>query len=198
LVLGGSEIREPLSWILGIAATVVAVGKVWSLADPRFYLSPYFVGILLGFILHEAAHRGVARRYGLHAEFVAYTPGLLITFLTGFIPGIVILTPGYVKITAPAYTYTYYRIVDPARALYHATLAGPLTNILIALVTLLPAFLLGGYIGAYLAGIAYINAYIAFFNLLPIPPLDGSKIIRYSVQGWAVLMAASVALLFLS
>jgi len=196
LVLGDSEIREPLSWVLGIAATVVAVGKVWNLADPGFYLSPYFIGILLGFILHEAAHRGVARRYGLHAEFVAYTPGLLITFLTGLIPGIVILTPGYVKITAPA--YTYYSIRDPARALYHATAAGPLTNIVIALVSLLLAALLDGPAGAYLAGIAYINAYIAFFNLLPIPPLDGSKIIRYSLQGWAMLMVASVALLFLS
>jgi len=196
LVLGDSEIREPLSWILGIAATIVAVGKIWNLTNPHFYLSPYFTGILLGFILHEAAHRGVARRYGLHAEFIAYTPGLIITFLTGFIPGIVILTPGYVKITAPA--YTYYSITDPTRALYHATAAGPLTNIAIALGSLLLAMLLGGYAGAYLTGIAYINAYIAFFNLLPIPPLDGSKIIRYSIQGWAILMVASVALLFLS
>jgi len=191
LLARGGEIREPLSWILGIAATVVAVGKVWGLLNPGFYLSPYFVGILIGFVLHEAAHRAVARRYGLAAEFIAYVPGLIVTFLSGLIPGIVILTPGYVRIVA----YSHYNPWASERAFYHATVAGPLTNILIAFITMIFAIILPGGLGAYFAGISYINAYIAFFNLLPIPPLDGSKIIRYNMVGWVVLMLASVLLL---
>jgi len=101
LYAGLREIREPASWILAIIAMTVSVGKIWSITTPEFYTSPYFIGILIGFVAHELAHRGVARKYGLYAEFIASPGGLLITFATGFIPGLVILAPGYVAVYAP-------------------------------------------------------------------------------------------------
>ena len=186
----GGEIREPVSWILGVLATTAAIGKLSNLANPLFYLSPYFVGVLLGFILHEAAHRGVARRYGFSAEFIAYTPGLAITFLSSIIPQLVIIAPGYVRIL-------HYGTPTPwsRKALFEATAAGPLTNIVIAAAGIVLSSVFPAYAG-YLAGVAYVNAYIAFFNLIPVPPLDGSKIIWYSREAWLAMMAISIVLLY--
>lgn len=58
-------------------------------------------------------------------------------------------------------------------------LAGPGTNIALALILggithLLPA---GSVVIVSIATIVYINILLAFFNLIPIPPLDGSKIL---------------------
>ncbi|MEM3983774.1 MAG: hypothetical protein QW630_04545 [Sulfolobales archaeon] len=40
-----------------------------------------------------------------------------------------------------------------------------------------------------------INAWIAFFNLLPLPPLDGSKIFRRSLIEWLVIFVTSATVL---
>ncbi|MCS7106970.1 MAG: site-2 protease family protein [Acidilobaceae archaeon] len=179
-VLGG-EIREPQSWILAIAALSFAFGKT-SVFSLDFFTSPYFIGILLGFVVHELAHRGVARMYGLSADFVAYVPGLIITFLSGFLP-IVLIAPGYVRVFG----------WGESRGVFYSVIAGPLTNIAIAAV----AILLSPW-SSYLLPIAFINSWLAFFNLLPIPPLDGSKIIRGSPSIWVAMLLASAVLLFLA
>lgn len=65
------------------------------------------------------------------------------------------------------------------------TLAGPISNILLAFIgSLLAAFLvrfdpkLGQLLGMFIR----LNVVLAIFNLLPIPPLDGSHIFRYTVR----------------
>jgi len=186
---GDVEIYEPYSWLLGLAAVAVAWGGVWSVLDPAFYVSPDFIAILLGFTLHELAHKYVARRYGMEAEFVAYGPGLLITFLSGLIPGIIIIAPGYVR------TLVYYGA--PRRGLLYSVASGPATNIALALAALVAAPMLPGVAKAYAYAIIDVNSWLAFFNLLPVPPLDGSKILRESVGLWAVMIVASVALMVL-
>jgi Zn-dependent protease len=41
---------------------------------------------------------------------------------------------------------------------------------------------------------AYINAWLALFNLLPIPPLDGSKMIRTNPALWLPVIAVAALL----
>lgn len=61
-------------------------------------------------------------------------------------------------------------------------LAGPLSNILVASVLGLLNYIfkpdLTGIVGSFLLTFTLINLALAFFNLLPIPPLDGHKIVR--------------------
>ena len=182
------EVGEPASWILAVAAMIVAVGKVWNLVNPRFYTGPYFTGILLGFFVHEVSHRGIARWYGLYSEFRATITGLLVTVATGFIPGIVILAPGYVAV--------YSWGGGGRRGWIRSVEAGPASNIILALALLASSLVLGGWAGYYLRVMASINAWIAFFNLLPVPPLDGAKIARADPGIWGLLLAVSLALLF--
>jgi Zn-dependent protease len=60
-------------------------------------------------------------------------------------------------------------------------LAGPVSNLLIvflcAALYLLPAFQNGGYLYIIVVMVAFTNALLFVFNLIPIPPLDGSKVI---------------------
>jgi len=65
--------------------------------------------------------------------------------------------------------------------------AGPGTNILLALIFGLTIRLFGGVLDPTLVGafaiIVFINMLLALFNLIPIPPLDGSKILSELLPG---------------
>ena len=67
---------------------------------------------------------------------------------------------------------------DPKKGMAVTALAGPLMNILLVFVSLI-FYALGGvygynkYIMLFIYIMAYYNAVLAMFNLLPIPPLDG-------------------------
>ncbi len=195
LAYTGREIGEPASWILGLVAVSVALAGVPGVLDPGFYKSPGFAAILVAFVLHELAHRQVSRRYGLRSEFIAYTPGLLITLLSGLIPGIVIIAPGYVKTLLYAYT------PNVKKAVYRSVAAGPLTNIVLSILALAISHVAppgNTWTSRFLGASVEVNAWIAFFNLLPVPPLDGSKILATDRRGWAVLAVISIILLVVS
>ena len=79
-----------------------------------------------------------------------------------------------------------YRFKDPKRGMAVTAIAGPISNVLISLVFLflygalyLP--LQGSGFGVYVLEMLQITAYLslsfAVFNFLPIPPLDGSKVL---------------------
>ena len=104
-----------------------------------------------------------------------------------------------------------YRFKEPKRGMAITALAGPASNVVITLVFLLIYGALylplrGKAAGEYLLEMLELTAYIslsfAVFNLLPIPPLDGSKVLfslmdeeryrtlmRYERYGGLLLMA---------
>ncbi len=61
-----------------------------------------------------------------------------------------------------------------------AALAGPVSNIILLLITALINLIFSpvGFLSALLFTFATINIALAVFNLIPIPPLDGHKIVR--------------------
>ncbi len=71
---------------------------------------------------------------------------------------------------------------DPKKGMAVTALAGPLMNVLLTFVSLVlyAVGILNGfneYVMLFLYIMAYYNAVLAMFNLLPLPPLDGSKVL---------------------
>lgn len=144
-----------------------------------FEIALLLPAIIIGLTLHELAHGYVAYRLGdstaarqgrLTLNPVAHIDpiGFIALFLVGF---------GWAK-PVPVNPFN---MRDPQRGMLLVALAGPATNMVIAIVT---AILLGlGIASLFPYGhdivvrIIYINIVLAVFNMLPIPPLDGSKIL---------------------
>jgi Zn-dependent protease len=79
----------------------------------------------------------------------------------------------------------YWRMQNPRAGMVLVSLAGPASNILLAVVVLFAQPMLSEVLASIfdsqvyqlLLTVAYVNAIFAFFNLLPLPPLDGSGVV---------------------
>ncbi|MFH0827166.1 MAG: site-2 protease family protein [Candidatus Omnitrophota bacterium] len=135
--------------------------------------------LLYSVIAHEVAHGWVAHLFGddtaLRYGRLTLNPashldpmGTLMLFLVGF---------GWAR-PVPV---DYYNLKRSRLALFSVSLAGCAANILIAIFAL--ALLQFSYIGSHpgfstiLLLVVRINIILGAFNLIPIPPLDGSKIL---------------------
>lgn len=75
-----------------------------------------------------------------------------------------------------------------------ATIAGPLTNITLALIFLSLIQVIQGPIAFAFAFGASINSFIALFNLIPFGVLDGFKIYFWNKLVWATTFSVALAL----
>jgi Zn-dependent protease len=129
-------------------------------------------------------HKVVAQRYGLFAEFRIIPSYALLTLLFLLIPGgFRIFAPGAVMIAGEATPQAYGK----------TSAAGPATNLAIGAVMLALGLILPELAFFFLVG-AYFCGWIALFNMIPIAPLDGEKVFRWSKSGFAVLLMGSVSL----
>lgn len=77
-----------------------------------------------------------------------------------------------------------YNLKNPKRDMAIVALFGPLSNLLLALVVAViirfnNIFGFSSHVVSFLITIVYLNVLWMVFNLVPIPPLDGSKILFY-------------------
>ena len=153
------------------------------------------IAVATGFVFHELAHRYVAVKHGMVARYKAWYLGLvtalIVALLTAKIFGnpFVIAAPGAVVIM-------HYGMYDLSylRYEYRIAAAGPLANIAVALATLVASYLISLPWSYYVRFIGSVNAWLAFFNLIPLPPLDGSKVFRASISTWLVMFILAIAL----
>ena len=143
-----------------------------------------FIATATAFVIHEMGHKFVAISRGYVAHFRVWAWGLGITLLSAVVSGggIVFGAPGAVYI-APAVMGYYSEGVDVDQENMIISLAGPGINLLFAVVFLTEFFLFpisGLIVTVSQLGFA-LNVGLGSFNMLPIPPLDGSKIFRKSI-----------------
>ena len=147
-----------------------------------------FFGIVTAFFFHEIAHKIMAQKHSLWAEYRMFPQGLSLALLLGVLTPFVFAAPGAVM------------FMGGSR--YHETgkiaMAGPLANIIVALISF-PIYLFIVFelqiIGQIFGFICLINAFLATFNLLPFGPLDGVKIIRWNATVWIILLIISIFIL---
>jgi len=196
----GFEIRQILIAVaaMTLAFALVFLGGVYGLSDIRF-LGPVglalvfgssFVAVVTAFLLHELAHKAVAQRYGCFAEFRAYPMGLVLGIITAAM-GFLFAAPGAVMVSGAVNGRQNARI----------SAAGPGTNLALGAGFIGVAILLGvsadpiANAASYFVGnIAFVNLFLGGFNLVPFPPLDGSKILASDRVLWVALVVTLVAL----
>lgn len=149
--------------------------------------------VFFSVVCHEVAHGYVAYKLG---DPTAWRMGRLtfnpLVHIDLF--GTIIL-PGLLLLTGSRFLFAWAKPVpvdpryfkDPRNGMMLVAIAGPLTNLLIALVLTALLHAAGGFIPVFLtsalAWAALINIVLMVFNLIPIPPLDGSRIVARFLTG---------------
>ncbi len=146
------------------------------------------LAVALSFILHELMHKFVAMHYGAWAEFRTWPAGLVITLVSSVI-GFLIGIPGATYIFSDSFTKRQNGIVS---------LAGPATNLAIFFVFAAISIVIGtshAYLTAAVGLVSFISLWLGFFNMLPIFPLDGSKVLAWDFRVYIPTMILIVVLL---
>jgi Zn-dependent protease len=166
------------------------------------------VGLILSLVLlviclgiHEAAHAWVALKCGdptgRDLGRITLNPIPHIDpFMTIILPGIMLLTTGFIFGGAKPVPVNFHRLRHPWRDMSLVALAGPLSNFCLALIFMAARkfFLKTGFyndasqspllrqedlLPQVLWSAVSFNVLLAVFNLVPIPPLDGSRVMAW-------------------
>lgn len=144
--------------------------------------------LIISIVLHEIAHGYVAY---LNGDDTAKKAGRLnlnpikhIDPLGLLLPIILIFTnAAFVIGWAKPVPVSYYKLKNQRSSVFFVSIAGIVTNLLLAFLgavlykNLPPEVLANKYVDLGVIYLIKLNVTLAIFNLLPIPPLDGSKIL---------------------
>lgn len=177
--------------------------------DRLFSILLSALAVIIGIVVHESAHALAAYVLG---DSTARSRGRISLnplahidpFGTVLLPLLMVLAGGPVFAYAKPVPVYLGNLKNPKRDEVLVALAGPLSNILVALVSalvygvLLGAVLVPGLsagtlslgfangIASFLVTLMSVNLSLAFFNLIPLPPLDGSSILVLFLKGEAL------------
>ena len=178
---------------IGIAAALV-IGIGFSMALYSFswgwsVMTAFAVVMTLSFLVHEIAHKVMAQQAGMWAEFRLTTWGAVLTLVSVFLP-FKMIAPGAMMIGGQS---------PSAKDMVKISVAGVITNMIFAATFLGLAFGLpvSEYSGMLFFS-AYINSFMALFNLIPFGVLDGYKLFLLNRTIWAIAFIPSVVLTAIS
>ncbi|HEX3947132.1 MAG TPA: site-2 protease family protein [Acidimicrobiales bacterium] len=158
----------------------------------------WFCVLIPSLILHEVAHGWVALAFGddtaRRAGRLSLNPIRHVDPVgTLLVPAIMVLSGwGFFGWAKPV-PVTVGRLRSPRNQGLLVSLAGPFTNIVLAALAGLlfyglytsggPLTQTPGLTGRVIFYVGLVNLWVAFFNLIPIPPLDGSAVIERLLPG---------------
>ena len=186
------QLRESIGFLTLAFALALSNGLFVVMDDPSILITTLplaFAAVMTGFLLHELAHKWMAQQYGCWAEYRGNKNGLYFALaMSAF--GFLLAAPGAVMVSG--------RITDRQNGIIAAV--GPLTNIAIAIVALPIYIFTAGLdwpislLGELARFIIVINLILGGFNMIPVQPLDGSKVIMWSKTAYLSIIAAIFAL----
>jgi Zn-dependent protease len=178
-----SEAKDILISVI-VLSLVFAYPEV--LQAPYFFLASLFV-VGVGFMGHELSHRYVARRLGYFAEYRMWPQGIMLAiFFTLFSNGsFIFAAPGAV------YFASFWVFKQPTTGeIGRIGISGAVFNMALMFIMILASFFYYHWILVYAA---MINAWLAIFNLIPIGPLDGRKVLAWNRKIWVLAFLISLS-----
>ena len=149
----------------------------------------FFVIILvMSVVIHEVSHGWAA--YFLGDQTAKHAGRLTLNPISHIDPvgsilvplALAVLSPGFIFGWAKPVPYNPYNLRGGKWGPAIVAVAGPISNLVIAvffsfLIRFVPVFSLTTMTGIISAQIVLLNIVLAIFNLFPLPPLDGSKVL---------------------
>ena len=186
--------------IIDIIQTVLSGGDVVPLILMLLLMVPL---LLISLSVHEAAHGWMAHKCGDDTAYISGRVSLNPLAHLDPIGFLMLITVGFGWAKPVPVNYRYLR--NPKRDIALVSLAGPVSNIILCFLctgvyVAAERFLGGTGVGmvlhlAFMIS-ATLNAGLAVFNLIPLPPLDGSKVLscllpqvemKYVIAGYSIL-----------
>ena len=193
------KIRFSKTEILHIAAAIAVLSIAFTLIFRNSTLDPtdptmniiLIVGmsvilVVCSFLFHEFGHKFVAQKYNAWSEFRAFPYGLLMALVFSLM-GFLFAAPGAVFIQGNISKEENGKI----------SLAGPAVNFSISAIAIVIVLILnpGTFLSVVFYMLAWLNAFMGMFNMIPVLPFDGSKIVAWSIPvyiGAAAIGAAEL------
>jgi len=166
-----------------------------------------YIVIVLSAVFHEYSHAWTAYRLGdstaKQAGRLTLNPFAHIDiFGTVLVPLLFLFTAGIFIGWAKPVPYNPYALSDRKYGSLKVGIAGPASNIVIAvaigiflrMLIQFDAIAAGDPLLFALGLIVYINIFLALFNMIPVPPLDGSKVFEALFpRQWSYVMQLGIA-----
>jgi Zn-dependent protease len=175
--------------VMGIGLSLLLYPEIFGTADSASLtaVSVYAIVLTLSFFAHEIAHKVTAQRRGLWAEFRLTMWGAALTLVSVLSPVFKIISPGAMMVSGSA----------SIRDMGKVSLAGPAVNIFLSAVLFggaLSSVTVAPDLSVVLLLAAFLNGFMAVFNLIPFGVFDGFKIFSWNKKIWAIMFAMSAAL----
>ena len=171
--------------------------------------------LIFSAIIHEYMHGFAAHQLGddtaKNAGRLTINPLAHLDWMGSvFLPLILILSgAGFVIGWAKPVPYNPYNLRDKKYGELKVAIAGPLSNLVVAIIfglILRFAPFISLTFAGLISAVIYINLLLMIFNLLPIPPLDGSKVLAaflsdkakqkyFSISSYGIILVIFVVML---
>ena len=182
--------------VFHIAIAIIVLSAAFSIIFRNSHLNPdpttnimlivgmSFILVVCSFLFHEFGHKFVAQRYNAWSEFRIFPAGLIMALMFSFF-GFLFAAPGAVYIRGNIDKETNGKI----------SIAGPGVNLVIAAIAIAVTFSMssGTVIFVIFQMLAWLNAFMGLFNLIPVLPFDGSKILAWNIPVYAATAIIGVA-----